>query len=69
MHGVQITVSSPNKPHAVTREVDGSLQKIGRSLAGGHIPSIAKSVFGNPSLREKVVEKVIHAVGDECSTL
>ena len=65
----QITVSSPSKAQAVTREVDGSLQKIGRSLAGGHFPSITKSVFANPSLREHLVEKVAQAVGNECASL
>jgi hypothetical protein len=53
----------------VTKEVDGSLQKIGRTLAGGHIPSIAKSVFANPSLRELLVEKVVQEVGNECASL
>ena len=53
----------------MTREVDGSLQKIGRSLAGGHFPSIAKYVFANPSLREHLVEKVVQAVGNECASL
>ena len=53
----------------MTKEVDGSLQKIGRTLAGGHIPSIAKSVFANPSLRELLVEKVVQAVGNECASL
>ena len=62
-------MSSPGKPHVVTKEVDGSLHKIGRTLAGGHIPSIAKSIFANPSLREHMVEKVVQAVGDECAAL
>ena len=53
----------------MTKEVDGSLQKIGRTLAGGHIPSIAKSVFANPSLREQLVEKVVQAVTNECASL
>ena len=59
------TVSSPSKAQAVTREVAGSLEKIGRSLAGDHFPSIAKSVFANPSL----IEKVVQAVGNECASL
>lgn len=53
----------------VTKEVDGSLHKIGRTLAGGHIPSITKSVFANPSLRELLVEKVVQAAGNECASL
>ena len=38
-------------------------------MAGGHIPSIAKSVFANPSLRELLVEKVVQAVGNECASV
>ena len=53
----------------MTKEVDGTLQKIGRSLAGGHIPSIAKSVFANPSLREQLIDKVVQAVGSECASM
>ena len=68
-HLLQITVSSPNKPDVVTKEVDRSLQKIGRSLAGDHIPSIAKAVFANLSPREHMVEKVVYAVGNECASL
>ena len=62
-------MSSPNQPRIVTKEVDRSLQKIGRTLAGGHIPSIAKSVLANPDLREEVVKKMVNAVGDECAAL
>ena len=62
-------MSSPKQPHIVTKEVDESLQKIGRTLAGGHIPPIAKSVFANPALREQLVEKLVNTVGDECAAL
>ena len=62
-------MSSPSKSQVVTKELDESLQKIGRSLAGGHIPSIAKAAFAHPSLREHLVEMVVNAVGSECAAL
>ena len=62
-------MSSPSKSQVVTKELDGSLQKIGRSLTGGHIPSTAKAAFAHPSLREHLVEKVVNAVGSECAAL
>lgn len=43
--------------------------KIGRVLAGGHIPSIAKAVFAHESLREQMLLKVMDLINDELDKL
>jgi hypothetical protein len=39
--------------------LDEGLTKIGRALAGGHLPSIAKAVFAHNGMREEVLLKVM----------
>ena len=46
-----------------------SLEKIGRALAGGNIPSIAKAVFSHSGIRQCLVDRVIDVVNEECTTL
>lgn len=43
--------------------------KLGRALAGGHIPSVAKAVMGHKSLREAVILSVLDQLESECSKL
>ena len=59
-------VSSPSRPHPFKTTIDRSLTKIGRNLAGGHIPLIAKSIFAHAGLREALLLKVMDQIGSEC---
>ena len=59
-------VSSPSRPHPFKTTIDHCLTKIGRNLAGGHIPSIAKSIFAHAGLREALLLKVMDQIGSEC---
>lgn len=42
---------------------------LGRALAGGHIPSVAKAVVNHSGLREAVFLKLLDEVDAECSKL
>ena len=55
-----------SRPHPFKATIDHSLTKIGRNLAGGHIPSIAKSIFAHAGLREALLLKVMDQIGSEC---
>ena len=43
--------------------------KLGRTLAGGHIPSLAKAVMGHKCLREAVTLSFLDQLESECSKL
>ena len=43
--------------------------KIGRALAGGHLPSIAKATFAHNGLREELLLKVMDLVNEEVDAL
>ena len=43
--------------------------KIGRALAGGHLPSIAKSIMGHDNLRELLFKQFVAQIDLECSQL
>lgn len=43
--------------------------KLGRALAGGHIPSIAKAVMQHTALQEAVFLHFLNLVDEECSKL
>lgn len=67
---LQVTVSTPNHSGGVvTKQLDTKLEKVGRALAGGHIPTIAKAVYANPDLNELLKSKCLSEVGTECSTM
>ena len=66
---IQVVVHTPNHPTAYTAEMPPDLAKIGRALAGGHIPTIAKAVFGHASLKEELLLKVLDMVSIECGAL
>ena len=53
----------------MTKELGDGLNKIGRTLAGGHIPSIAKAVFSHDELRRELLLKVMDLVNNEVDTL
>ncbi len=50
-------------------DVDSSLRKVAQTMAGGHLPSIARAVFSVLALRELLVDKFISLLNDECVTL
>ena len=66
---MQVVVQTPNLPTPYTAELPADLIKIGRVLAGGHIPTIARAVFSHASLKEEIVLKVLNAVSNECAEL
>ena len=51
------------------RVVEQSLCKLGRALAGGHLPTIAKLVLAHEGIREHVLLKVFDLVDAECGKL
>ena len=46
-----------------------NLEKIGRMLAGGHLPSIAKTIFANDDIRKLLLTKFLEAINQECNAL
>ena len=42
---------------------------IGRALAGGHLPSLAKAIMHHHQLREAVVLRVLDQIDSECTKL
>ena len=66
---LQISVNSLARGEVVVKDLQPGLEKIGRVLAGGHLPSVAKAVFSHSGLREHIVKKVFNVVNDECAAL
>ena len=65
----QVSVSTPSKtlPWCTSLSEDDS--KVGRALAGGHLPSVAKAIVGHKQLNELVFELFIDQIYVECKTL
>ena len=53
----------------MVKELDEGLMKIGRTLAGGHVPSIAKAAFAHAGIRNELLLKVMDVVNEEVDTL
>lgn len=51
------------------RTLNEEESKIGRALAGGHIPSVAKAVIQHSALRDEVFLQFCNLVNNECSKL
>ena len=66
---MQVVVQTPNLPTPYTTELPAELSKIGRALAGGHMPTIAKAVFSYVPLKEELMLKVMDTVSSECGEL
>ena len=45
------------------------MSQLGRALAGGHVPSIAKAIVCNDSLKQAVFLELMDQVDNECSQL
>ena len=43
--------------------------KLGKELAGGHLPSVAKAVVGHKQLQEEVFKLLLDKVDNECNQL
>ena len=64
-----MTVSTPSRPKAWVRELSDEESKLGRALAGGHVPSIAKAIVHNSALKQAVFLELLDQLDRECSVL
>ena len=62
----QIQINSPSR--RVDKELDEKLTKLGRSIVGGHAPSIAKS-FAHEEIKEQILLKVMDFVNEVVDAL
>ena len=69
MDTFQVTVSTPSRLTPYSTEVNTSLVRLGRALAGGHLPAIARAVFSHDELQHLVELKMLDILNSECSTL
>ena len=60
---------TPSHTSPLTSTLSPDLQKIGRVLKGGHIPSIAKAVFAHQELKKSIITKLLDIITAECSTV
>ena len=60
---------TPTRVVPWTKELLDREAKIGRTLAGGHIPSIAKAVMAHPELREAITLRFFDSIDNECTKL
>ena len=54
MDTFQVTVSTPSRLTPYSTEVNTSLVRLGRALAGGHLPAIVRAIFSHDKLRHLV---------------
>ena len=69
MLSLKVTVNSPANAAPYSSTLCNDLERIGRMLAGGHLPSIAKAVFANNDLRKLLLTKFLDLVNQECNDL
>lgn len=62
-------MTTPSRPIPWKKVLLQPETKIGRALAGGHLPSIAKSILGHETLRELLFKQFIAQIDSECSHL
>ena len=62
-------VSTPSRSVPWKTVLANNEGKIGRALAGGHLPSLAKSIVSHNELRELVFLHFLDKVNAECSKL
>ena len=65
----QIVVNTPSHTSPLTSTLSPDLQKIGRVLKGGNIPSIAKAVFAHQELQKCITAKFLDVITAECSVV
>ena len=66
---IQVTVPTLSRQLPWTRKLNDRESLIGRALAGGHIPSMAKAVVRNAALRDAVILDVLDQLDNECRKL
>lgn len=66
---MQVSVMTPSRPNLWTRTLTEDESRLGRALAGGHIPSVAKAVMRSGSLRNAVILRVLDQLDNECVKL
>ena len=62
-------MSSPSKQRTWVRKLNDDESKLGRALAGGHVPSIDKAIVRIDSLKQAVFLELMDQVDNECSQL
>lgn len=62
-------MSTPSRSSPWTKTLSEEESKLGRALAGGHLPSVAKAVMGHQVLREAVTLLLLDQIDEECSKL
>ena len=62
-------MNTPSRPTPYSTEVDTSLVRLGRALAGGHLLTIVRAIFSHKELRHLVELKMLDILNSECSTL
>ena len=66
---MQVVVQTPRLSTPYTSELSPDLVRIGRVLAGGNIPSIAKAVLSHSGLKEQIMLKFLDIVSSESARL
>ena len=52
-----------------SRELDVQEARLGRAIAGGHLPTVAKAVLAYADLREAVLRLILGEIETECAVL
>ena len=53
----------------MTKILPDEYTKLGKALAGGHLPSVAKAVIGHKQLQEEVFKLILDKVDNKCNEL
>ena len=64
-----MTVETPSRSAPFHTQLDASLTRVGRALAGGNLQAIAKAVFSSDGLREQLLQKFTDALNNEVTEL
>ena len=62
-------MSTPSKPKPWSRILNEEENKLGRALAGGHIPSLAKAFMEHEQLRSSMLKLFLEEINRECQAL
>ena len=65
----QVTVETPSRPAPFHTQLDSSLTRVGRALAGGDLQAIAKAVFNSDGLREQLLQRFTDTLNNEVTEL
>lgn len=62
-------MSTPSRRVPWTRTLPDEESKIGRALAGGSIPAVAKAIMAHKQLRDAVILRVLDQLDNDCTKL